>query len=161
MTSVNGMVFNLLDERGKFRKGEEGVCQVIAVMLMGGQFHLAADLPEISHYEREYPLPRGRADFVLFHVDGSVTVIEVKKNKGNDREIFPAIGQVMSYAVQLGYGRTATSIRKMVASDYVGAGSELIDDACRMAGVIWLPLGRIEEHEAPLRAAFAKPRCVK
>lgn len=161
MTSVDGMAFSLLDERGKFRKGEEGVCQVVAMMLIGEQFHLAADLPAISHYEREFPLPRGRADFVLFHVDGSVTVIEVKKNNGSDREIFPAIGQVMSYAVQLGYGRTATSIRKMVASDYAGAGSELIDDACRMAGVIWLPLVSIEEHEAPLRKAYAKLRCVK
>ncbi|MCO7556186.1 PDDEXK family nuclease [Metapseudomonas otitidis] len=139
----------LIANGGRFRSAEAGVCQLVELLLQQGVFAHAAELPAVLHWEREYPLPRGRADFVLFHADGSITVLEVKKAGDELRAIRGAIGQVMSYAVQVGYARLPTAIRMMVAADVPGADSLLMSQACAAAGVQWLPLGTMDEHERP------------
>lgn len=144
-----GALAQLISSGGHFRHAEAGVCQLVELLLQQGVFAEAADLPAILHWEREYPLPRGRADFVLFHADGSITVLEVKKAGDEQRAILGAIGQVISYAVQVGYARLPTAIRMMVAVDMVGADSLLMSQACAAAGVQWLPLGTMEEHQRP------------
>ncbi|MEQ6329198.1 hypothetical protein VLF92_12845 [Pseudomonas chengduensis] len=142
-------VARLVEDRGRFLRAEAGVCQLVQVLLEQGQFAEAAGLPAILHWEREYPLPRGRADFVLFHEDGSITALEVKKAGDEHRAILGAIGQVISYGVQLGYARLPMAIRLMVAADMTGAESLLMSQACAAAGVQWLPLGCMAEHEQP------------
>lgn len=81
-------------------------------------------------------------------------MVEVKKAGDELRAIHGAIGQVISYAVQLGYARLPTAIRMMVAADIAGADSLLMGQACTAAGVQWLPLGTMEEHERPWLAAM-------
>lgn len=144
-----GALAQLVASGGRFRNAEAGVCQLVELLLQQGVFAEGADLPAILHWEREYPLPRGRADFVLFHADGSITVLEVKKAGDEQRAILGAIGQVISYAVQLGYARLPAAIRMMVAADVAGADSLLMSQACAAAGVQWLPLGTMEEHQRP------------
>lgn len=141
----------LIASAGRFLHAEAGVCQLVELLLQEGKFAEAAGLPEVLHWEREYHLPRGRADFVLFHADGTATVVEVKKASDEARKVFGAIGQGMSYAVQLGYSRFLKGIRVVVAADMTGEESLLLSQACEAAGAIWLPLGKMEEHEAPWR----------
>lgn len=142
-------VASLVAAGGRFQHAEAGVCQLVQVLLEQGQFAEAAGLPAILHWEREYPLPRGRVDFVLYHCDGSITALEVKKAGDEHRAILGAIGQVISYAVQLGYARLPNAIRMMVAADMVGSDSLLMSQACAAANVLWLPLGTMEEHQQP------------
>ena len=136
----------VLAAKGRFKDGEAGVSQLVAIMLDEDVFAEAAGLPPILHYSREFPLPRGRPDFVLFHADGTATVLEVKK-AASDRLVLAAVGQAMSYAVQLGYSRSLLAVRVMVAADMTGTESIHLDEACRLAGALWLPLGRMSEHE--------------
>ncbi len=150
-----GETMALLESHGKFKRGEAGVSQLVTVLLDQGVFGEAAGLPEVLHYEREFPLPRGRADFVLFHADGTATVLEAKRG-GDTRLVLTAIGQAMSYAAQLGYGRSLKGVRVMVTADMTGNESLHIDEACRLAGAIWLPLGRLEEHGAVWKRIIEK-----
>lgn len=154
MRERTDVVTQLVASGGSFRRAEAGVCQLIEMLLQRGVFATAAGLPAVLHWEREYPLPRGRVDFVLFHEDGSITALEVKKAGDEQRAIHGAIGQVMSYAVQLGYARLPTAIRMMVAADIAGAESLLMSQACAAAGVHWLPLGTMEEHQRPWKQAL-------
>ena len=143
------VVAQLVADGGAFRRAEAGVCQLIELLLQRGVFAGAAGLPEVLRWEREFPLPRGRVDFVLFHADGSITALEVKKAGDERRELHGAIGQVISYGVQLGYARLPNAIRMMVAADVAGAESLLMSQACAAAGVPWLPLGPMDEHQRP------------
>lgn len=94
---------------------EIGVTEELLFMIEEGVLADSYGWPEIIQVEQEFPVPRGRVDLLLLHVDGSATVIECKASR-SARDILPAVGQVMSYGVQLGYSRTLTSIRLAIAS---------------------------------------------
>jgi len=95
--------------------GEKAVVNWVIVQIELGIFAQCYDWPEIARIEFEFPVPRGRVDIVLFHIDGSITAIECKGGS-TWADVAPAIGQVMAYGVMLGYSRTASKIRLAVAS---------------------------------------------
>jgi len=106
--------------------------------------------PQIVNWEKEFPVPRGRADFVLFHLDGSITVVEVKRGDRPLMELMAGIGQVTSYATQVGYSNiVGASIKRVLA---VTALPNLLDelllaDACKLAGVEYFALGPLKVHQ--------------
>lgn len=134
-------------ENPDFPHSELAATNIIKHIMAGGYEKLerALDLPPIDIARFEFPLPCGRADLVLFHNDGTVTVIELK-GPGDDRKILAGIGQVTMYAVQIGYARTARCIRKILAAPVKGEDSEHLAEACAAAGVRFVPLGTPEEH---------------
>lgn len=129
------------------RDNEAGVFDIMKFLLehSKGGLEKAWDLPEVVKYVFEFPLPVGRADLVMFHIDGSISVVEFK-NAGSNREILSGIGQLLMYAVQLGYSRVATTIRKILTAPVVGAGNSLLLETCEKAGVLFEPLGTLDEH---------------
>lgn len=139
--------------------GEEEVQRVLWSMLESeaGAEKLCRDLglPRVTNVSREVILSRGRADFVLAHEDGSVSIVEVKRG-GDQRRVVSGIGQLSLYAVQMA-GKHGVTIRRVLAWDFQGGSLEeerAICDACEDAGVIPLPLGRMEDHREGIRDAL-------
>lgn len=130
-------------------RGESAVVQLLKNTIENGRLAELWGLPEILWCEFEFPLPRGRIDLVLFHSDGTISVVEAK-DALDERSVVAGIGQLSMYAVQIGYSKTASGIRKILTVPVEGnnPNSLLIDRACRDAGVIFEPLGTIQEHQS-------------
>jgi hypothetical protein len=87
----------------------------------------------------EFTVRTGRADIVVFHIDGTATVIEVKDGATGYRNIVAGIGQVSMYACQIGnVPGSIQSVRRALAWDACKdpEHNKLIADACRLSGVI-------------------------
>ena len=109
---------------------------------------------ECGHFEDRIPLTAnciciyeqslkyGRADIVIYHTDGSVSVIEAKDGAKGYTHTVSGIGQATLYAVQIGMSKGAVKkVRKCLL--WAGTGNNdldvMIDIACEQAGVISLP----------------------
>lgn len=125
---------------------EQGACSVINLLLISEQLDELWGLPKILKWEKEFSFPRGRADFILFHIDGSVSIVEVK-DRGSDRDILCGIGQLSLYAMQAGYGLKAMNIRRILAAATCGIESQHLNDACELAGVQFECIGPVQEHQ--------------
>lgn len=85
----------------------------------------------------------GRADIVMFHVDGSATVIEAKDGARGYNHVVSGIGQAGLYAAQLAATKGAvTRVRRALL--YSSTGSVeldgLIEEVCEAADVVPLPM---------------------
>lgn len=90
----------------------------------------------------EMSLKYGRADIVVFHSDGSASVIEVKDGTKGYNHVVSGIGQASLYAVQIGMSKGAiTKVRKCLLWTSVGSdiADEVIQRACVGAGIVPLP----------------------
>lgn len=98
----------------------------------------------------EMALPHGRADIVIFHVDGSVTVIEAKDGLGGYTHVVQGIGQLALYAAQLNLKGKVRHVRSALLWSAIPdeAANAVVTLTCIRAGVI--PL----EH-APLAKSLA------
>lgn len=90
----------------------------------------------------EMPLKFGRADIVVFHLDGTASVIEVKDGTKGYNHVVAGIGQAALYAVQVAMSKGAVrTVRKCLL--WTSAGSAALDgvieEACEQANVIALP----------------------
>lgn len=90
----------------------------------------------------EMSLKFGRADIVVFHVDGSASVIEVKDGTKGYNHVVSGIGQAALYACQIAMIRGAVRrVRKCLLWTSVGdiQADATIEQACEDAGVVPLP----------------------
>ncbi len=126
-------------------ENENGVVAILKFLISQGCFEKTFNLKPIAHIEWEFPVPRGRADFVLFHVDGSITVLEAKGSV-DDRGLLNAIGQVMAYSVQIGYAKTAKEIRKMIVAARTGSSTAHLKPIFDEAGIDFHPLGKLKNY---------------
>lgn len=88
---------------------------------------------------REMKLRFGRADIVVFHVDGGATVIEAKDGAQGYHHVVGGIGQASLYAAQLAITRGAIKyVRKALLWSSTGDAflDAVIDAACRQANTI-------------------------
>lgn len=97
---------------------------------------------------REMSVRYGRADIVVFHVDGTASVIEAKDGTKGYNHVVSGIGQAALYAVQIGQSKGALKmVRKCLM--WTSAGSIEVDSAieaaCDSAGVIPLPWPSMRE----------------
>ena len=129
---VERSVLEILD--GYFGGDESGVVAEVLFMLEAGILAEAYGWPPVIRYEREFNVPAGRIDVMLFHNDGSGTVIECKVTN-EPRLLLPAIGQLMSYGVKVGYSRVLTKTRLALASRASAAELGPIKDVMRAARI--------------------------
>ncbi|MDH5857789.1 hypothetical protein [Lampropedia aestuarii] len=107
-------------------------------------------LPQQSSYDtlvKEYAFKHGRADLILFHSDGTATIIEAKDGTKGYGHVVAGIGQCSLYAAQLAAKRgVVRTVHRALM--WTSAGSDEVDaaieDACVMAGVIPMPYPSIE-----------------
>lgn len=94
---------------------ERGVVNEVLFGLNTPMILEAYGWPAIIRIETEYQVERGRIDILAFHEDGSGTIIECKAAR-SARDILPAIGQVMSYGLQIARNGLFKSVRLAIAS---------------------------------------------
>lgn len=91
---------------------------------------------------QEYAFRHGRADIILFHQDGTATIIEAKDGKKGYTHVVAGIGQCSLYAAQLGAKPgVVRAVHRALLWSSVGSaeGDARIEEACELAGVIPLP----------------------
>lgn len=97
----------------------------------------------------------GRADIVVYHADGSASVIEAKDGTRGYTHVVSGIGQATLYAVQLAASKGAVrKVRRCLL--WTSTGNLpldcLIETACEQAGVISLPMPSMHMLQATREA---------
>ena len=106
------------------------------------------ELPEIERCSREHRLPRVIADFVLFHVDGTVTVIECKQAGLSMSSYLAGIAQA-KYAEDLIKCADPSLCGKTRSFLAVPSGVEKeVGYACMLFGIEYMPFGSYLDHFA-------------
>lgn len=132
--------------------GEAFLSGVVRGLLASTDAHrkiFDGQVPEIIEAFAEYPVPRGRVDYLLIHADGSITVCELKDGSKGKQHVLSGLGQCISYAIQIGMARAGIPlVRKALVFSSWGRPDEelLVIEACRTAGVIAVPMGSEEAH---------------
>lgn len=121
-----------LDE--KFGGSEDGVIREVLHWLNEGEFAAMYGLPPVLRHETEFPIPRGRVDLVLFHADGSGTVIACKAGR-TPADILPAVGEVMSQGVAIGCSGVFNKVRLAIASRASAADLKPIAPVLKRCGI--------------------------
>ena len=121
---------------------ESDIVQTFRESVSAGYFEERIPMTSNDTYVYEMAFKFGRADIVVFHIDGSASVIEVKDGTKGYNHVVSGIGQAALYASQLGMSRGALRrVRKCLL--WTSAGSvevdSVIEEACEKAGVIALP----------------------
>ena len=136
------------------KSGESSIVALFLSLIAGksGEDLIRADgIKDLCHVELEYPFPRGRADIVVFHEDGSATIIEAKDGANGIRHVVSGLGQLASYAYQLGASKGAPrEIRKALMWSSVGSGDGDIhvESVCRANGVIPIMMASVKKSHA-------------
>lgn len=152
------MMFECKPER--YPNNEKGVTRMLRELLEQGLFAKVYEMPDVASYESEFSLTRGRADFVVFHVDGSVTVIEAK-GPGDMRSTLAGIGQLLSYTIQIGMSRGLKGAVRgiLVAPVKVDTdAARLLGLACLRAGMEFLPCPPMSVLNENARNVMEYPR---
>jgi hypothetical protein len=98
----------------------------------------------------EMPLKVGRADFVIFHADGTASVIEVKDGSFGLMPVLQGVGQAGLYATQLSMTNSVKGVRRalMWSALHKEAENQLVHDVCREADVVPLFLPTVADMHA-------------
>lgn len=110
--------------------------------------------PKVDRLVAEMRLRFGRADFVIFHADGSATVIEVKDGSNGYNHVVAGIGQASLYAAQLLRMRGAVNnVRKVLLWTSTGSADMdwAIECACYESNTIPDQWGPLAAHLAATR----------
>lgn len=100
----------------------------------------------------------GRADIVVFHIDGSASVIEVKDGTKGYNHVVAGIGQAALYASQLALNKgSLTKVRKCLLWTSTGNAwaDQFIEFACLTAKCVPLPWGALSDHLKAEREVLA------
>jgi hypothetical protein len=119
------------------RHGEAAIVVAVRAMLAAQQGHLIfVGLPysKFDTISFEHQLRCGRADIVMFHLDGTATVVEVKDGSQGWRNVVAGIGQVGFYAAQVSGVKSVR--RALMWGGLSQDDSVLVATACREAGVV-------------------------
>jgi hypothetical protein len=142
LAEIPQILYQYLDKRG-----EPYLSGAMKVMLVASNPHIhlfEGFVPEIIQWEPEFVVRRGRIDFMLYHADGSISVVELKDGSNGLQSVLAGIGQIMGYAVQVGMNNPAISRMQKVlvfSACHTMADDQIIIDACEAAGVIPIPFG--------------------
>lgn len=121
---------------------ESDVVQLFIESFQTGNFEDRIPMGEHDTIVGEFVFRYGRADIVVFHADGSASVIEVKDGTKGYGHVVAGIGQVALYACQLAMTKVSlTKVRKCLLWTSVGSvdADAVIEEACEGAGVVALP----------------------
>lgn len=94
----------------------------------------------------EFQMRQGRADMVIFHMDGAATVVEIKDGDCGLTAVAHGIGQVGMYAAQLVMTRAVKEVRRALMWTSTGSKTqdELLAESCKIAGVIPLMIPGVD-----------------
>ncbi|WP_237479434.1 hypothetical protein [Lichenibacterium dinghuense] len=125
-------VRKVLDD--EFGGSEAGVIRELVHWLDQGELAAMYDLPPILRCETGFPISRGRIDLLLFHADGSGTVIACKAGRAS-KDILPAVGEVMSQGIAISGAGVFHKVRLAIASRASAADLKPIAPVLKRCGV--------------------------
>jgi hypothetical protein len=104
--------------------------------------------PDTDTMVREQAFKFGRADIVLYHADGTATVIEAKDGINGYQHVASAIGQASLYATQVAAKGAVTRCRRAVLWSALPKQeqNELMVKVCTEAGVTPIHMGDHRLH---------------
>lgn len=142
----------------RLQDNEEAVMEQLRLMAACGDLASVLQCPSITQYAFELSLPGvGRADLVLFHDDGGVTLVEAK-GPMDTRSLACGIGQLFVYAgaiqrMRFG-GRVPTSVGMFLVAPVTAEKSEGVRRACELAGIGFLRLPPFKQFKFLLMDAM-------
>ena len=112
---------------------------LLELMIKFGHAEKMLSVPKIDNYKAQMRLGLGIPDFVLFHADGGISIVEVKADK-ELRSIVAGIGQLFFYESMIpdafkGKKDVPTYIRKILAVPIDFDKCDKINKACELSGV--------------------------
>lgn len=137
---------------------ESTITQQFRESFAAGYFEDRIPLVAADTIVYEMAFKYGRADIVVFHVDGTASVIEVKDGTRGYNHVVSGLGQAGLYASQLAMNRgSLRRVRKCLLWTSTG-NVELdgvIEAMCEQAGAIALPWGLMASLTSVRAAAEA------
>ena len=137
-----GTEYKLIVDRGPLHGIERDIVNLFRESFQAGIYEDRIPLTGADTIVYEMALKFGRADIVVFHIDGTASVIEVKDGTKGYNHVVSGIGQAGLYAAQLAATKGALKrVRKCLLWSSTG-NIELdgtIEGACLQAGVVPLP----------------------
>lgn len=138
--------------------GERSLAASLGAMIslgLGRQVFEGLPYTDLDSVVFEMPLRSGRADLVVFHVDGSASVVEIKDGCRGWRDVVAGIGQVGYYATQLSVASPVKAVRRALMWSRLenAEDNRLVVAACREAGVV--PLAAMGAHHLMAAALVA------
>ncbi|RTL00412.1 MAG: hypothetical protein EKK59_04480 [Neisseriaceae bacterium] len=136
---------------------ESDIVRNFMVCHLGGKYEDRIPCGPADTIVQEMAFKYGRADIVVFHLDGSASVIEVKDGGKGYTPTVAGIGQVGLYATQLGLAKSGlTKIRRCLLWSSTGDSvlDSIIELICEQAGVIPLPHPSIRKIMAVNMAVY-------
>ena len=121
----------------------------------GGQSEDRIPLSKIDTIVSKNTSRLGGADVLVFHVDGSASVIVARTGACGSSHVLAGIGQVALCAAQLAATKGVVGeIRRCLMWSSTGSiiGDGLIEEACERAGVVALPMPSIVKLKAAIAA---------
>lgn len=94
-------------------------------------------VPKIERYRLEFNLKGARADILLYHKDGGITIVEVKSDS-SVRDVAAGIGQLCWYEALIPNvfkGNQPKYVRKLLVTTLSPDKAGGVDKACKTAGV--------------------------
>jgi hypothetical protein len=145
---------------GAIHGRESDIVRMFKMCFAAGEFddRLPIGAADTVVYEMSFKF--GRADIVIFHVDGSASVIEVKDGTKGYNHVVAGIGQAGLYASQLAMNKGALiEVRKCLLWTSTGDILEdgLIERVCVQSNTVPLPWGKLSTHlsyENAIRRSF-------
>ena len=124
--------------------------------IMVGHKWLTSEMnwPDAYRVDRQVKIGAAIADLVVFHVDGSLTIIEIKAANLPLRDYCTGIGQLayQAGAAVIDFAKPPSMIRRVLAIP--NPVSEEVSLACWMAGVTVLPLPTVAQSRSIWKEAL-------
>ena len=133
----------------EYRAGEAGAERMVVDLAMEPKLWAEMGWPDVKTVARQVRIGRSIVDVVLTHSDGSLTLIEVKRQGLGLRDYCTGIGQLAYQAVMAMSDFRTYSVRRVLAMP--GQFPVDIAIACMFAEVDMLPMPTIDEWVGFLR----------
>ena len=120
---------------------ERDLVRTFLDMVDAGHFDERLPQNPLDTIVTEFSARYGRADIVIFHADGSASVIEAKDGTVGYNHVVSGIGQAALYAVQIARKDAVRRVRRCLMWTSTGdlLLDGLIEEVCESAGVVPLP----------------------
>lgn len=122
----------------RLQNNEDAAILQLKLHLVAGMLPIVLGVPAIRRARFEFTIGCGRADLVLFHADGSASLVEAKGDE-SIRDVVAGIGQLLLYDTQWTRSRPKT-LRKILCAPVDGEKGAAILPACAAAGVAFVHL---------------------
>ena len=146
-----GMALSLLSAKND----EKMAVLILKLIITFGDAEKMLSVSKIDSFKSELNLGNGRADIVLFHCDGGISIIEVKAD--NDiRTIASGIGQLFLYESMIPFAFKGKKdkpkyISKIIAAPIDFDKCDKINSACELAGIKLVNLPTYKQLQSILK----------